>query len=169
MVYRTFNSCTNWKLFHLSAIKGKRIFENNQYPEWFYEKEFHDTLEKLIRKEKPKEQMVLDDQLTGKRLFYLQHRSFETIKLKKSLERVEAPIRPIVVMTKLKTVLPNLKTPMDLNIASNVVYKLTCSGCMSTYIAFTTRHSITRKKEYMGNVGCFENISRIVKKISIKI
>ena len=99
MVYRIFNSCSNWKLFHSSVVKAKRILENNQYSEWFYEKVFHETLEKLIRNDKPKEKMVLDEQVTGKRLFYIQYRGFETIKFIKSLERVEAPIRPIVVMT----------------------------------------------------------------------
>ena len=155
MVYRIFNSCSNWSLFHKSAEKGKRILENNQYPVWFYEKVFHETLEKLIRNEKPKEKMVLDEQVTCKRLFYIQYRGFETIKFIKSLEKVEAPIRPIIVMTKLKSVLPSLKAPMELSIASNVVYKLTCCGCRSTYVGFTTRHLITRKKEHMGKRGIF--------------
>ena len=168
MVYRIFNSCSNWLLFHRSAEKGKRILENNQYPEWFYEKVFHETLEKLIRNDKPKEKMVLNERVTGKRLFYIQYRGFETVKFIKSLEKAEAPIQPILLMTKLKNVLPSLKAPMELNIASNVVYKLTCSGCRSTYIGFTTRHLITRKKEHMGKRGvfgkhikdCHENINK---------
>ena len=51
------------------------------------------------------------------------------------------------------------------SISSNVVYKLTCTGRMSSYVGFTTRHFITRKKDHMGKrelfgrhfIDCSEN------------
>ena len=79
-------------------------------------------------------------------IIFRQYRGFETIKIIKSLEKVKAPIRPILVMTKLRTILPSLKAPKDKNIASNVVYKLTCSGCMSTYIGLPPDFSLVGRR-----------------------
>ena len=55
LVYRVFYSCSNWKLFHGSLERAKALLESNQYPESFFNPIFHDTLDTLIRKVKPKE------------------------------------------------------------------------------------------------------------------
>ena len=49
---------------------------------------------------------------------------------------------------KLKTVLPSLKPKVEMNLNSNVVYKMKCSGCSSSYVGMTSRHLITRLKEH---------------------
>ena len=92
----------------------------------------------------------------GKRLFFIQFRGFETLKFIKALEKVDAPIKPILIMRKLKIVLPSLKVPLERPISSNIIYKLTCTGCHSSYVGFTTRHLCSRKMEHMGKKGIFE-------------
>ena len=161
-----FNSCANWNLFHSSSEKAKRILENNKYPNWFYDKVFHDTLEKLIRKEKPKDELVLDEQVTGKRLFYLQYRGFETIKFIKISGESWISNKTNFGNEKIKDRFTKLKAPIDKNFASNVVYKLTCTGCMSSYIDLPPDISLVGRRRTRGKEVCLESISVIVKKIS---
>ena len=101
--------------------------------------------------------MVLDEQVTGKRLLYIQYSGFETIKFIKSLEKIEAPIRPIIVMTKLKSVLPSLKAPMELSIACNVVYKLTCFNFFLVEIIKNLGNQFFKLKicGWMQTIKCF--------------
>ena len=44
--------------------------------------------------------------------------------------------------------MPSLKTMIDKNTRSNVVYKLECSGCHASYVGLTSRHLITRVLEH---------------------
>ena len=48
----------------------------------------------------------------------------------------------------LKTCLPSLKTPFARELRSKVVYKLTGSGCNSTYVGQTVRHLVTMVDEH---------------------
>ena len=50
LVYRIFNSCSNWNLFHLSIKRAVSLQERNQYPNWFYKKVIHDTIKGLSKK-----------------------------------------------------------------------------------------------------------------------
>ena len=54
---------------------------------------------------------------------------------------------------KLKTCLPSLKTTVPKMLLSNVVYKLTCPGCESSYVGQTVRHVQRRLREHLGNKG----------------
>ena len=49
---------------------------------------------------------------------------------------------------KLKTCLPSVRTTFARDLRSKVVYKLTCSGCNSTYVGQTVRHLATRVDEH---------------------
>ena len=49
---------------------------------------------------------------------------------------------------KLKTCLPSLKTSLARELRTKVVYKLTSSGCNSTYVGQTVRHLATRVDEH---------------------
>ena len=49
---------------------------------------------------------------------------------------------------KLKTRLPSIKTSFARELRLKVVYKLTCSGCNSTYVGQTVRHLATRVDEH---------------------
>ena len=48
----------------------------------------------------------------------------------------------------LKTCLLSLKTSFARELRSKVLYKLTCSGCNSTYVGQTVRHLATRVDEH---------------------
>ena len=54
----------------------------------------------------------------------------------------------IFTTRKLKTCLPSLKTPFARELRSKVVYKLTGSGCNSTYVGQTVRHLATMVDEH---------------------
>ena len=153
LVYRVFYSCSSWKLFHGSLERAKALLESNQYPESFFNPIIHDTLDTLIRKIKPKEKLCLDEQVTGKRLFFIQYRGFHTLEYIKSLQKANAPIQPILIMRKLKSVLPNLKEPLEVHLSSNIIYKLKCHGCNACYIGLTTRHLVTRANEHTRSSG----------------
>ena len=48
------------------------------------------------------------------------------------------PGKVIFTLRKLKTVLPSLKEPVERNLKSGVVYKITCSHCEVCYVSKTT-------------------------------
>ena len=60
-----------------------------------------------------------------------------------------------VVMTtrKVKTVMPSLKSPVPRMHMSNVVYKLNCPRCKSSYVGQTSRHLLHRTREHLGSRG----------------
>ena len=62
--------------------------------------------------------------------------------------RQNAGAQVIFTTRKLKTCLPSLKSPFAKDLKSRVVYKLTCSGCNSTYVGQTVRHLTTRIEEH---------------------
>ena len=51
-------------------------------------------------------------------------------------------------MRKMKTVTPSLKEPVEMNLKSGVVYKLTCPRCTACYVGATSRHLQIRFKEH---------------------
>ena len=59
----------------------------------------------------------------------------------------------IFTTRKMKTCLPSLKTSFARKLRSKVAYKLTCSGCNSTYVGQTVRHLATRIDEYRKRVS----------------
>ena len=152
-VHRIFNSCSDWKYFHSSMEKAKKVLEDNQYPTEFYSPIIYNTLEKLVVKITPEEKPVFDEEVTGKRLFFVQYRGFETVQYINRLRDSGAPIQPILTTRKLRTALPTLKEPIPKNLSSNVIYRIKCTRCDSCYVGMTTRHLITRTKEHLGKNG----------------
>ena len=55
-VHRIYRACSDWKAFHESLEKAKKILNNNQYPSAFYEPIIHETLTKIVQKD-----IVTDD------------------------------------------------------------------------------------------------------------
>ena len=60
------------------------------------------------------------------------------------------PIKIVFTLRKLKTVTPSLKQPVEMNLKSGVVYKLTCPCCTACYVGATSRHLQVRFKEHVG-------------------
>ena len=59
----------------------------------------------------------------------------------------------IKLTTKTKSVLPSLKPAVPKMLQSNVVYKIDCPGCDSSYVGQTVRHLQRRFREHIGNKG----------------
>ena len=85
--------------------------------------------------------------------FFLTYRGKPTEQLAKSFRKLNAPCTLIMTLDKTKNVLPTLKPSVPKMLQSNVVYKISCPRCKSSYVGQTTRHLQQRFKEHVGNKG----------------
>ena len=58
-----------------------------------------------------------------------------------------------MTLDKTKNLLPSLKPYVPKMFQSNVVYKISCPRCESSYVGQTTRHLQQRFREHVGNKG----------------
>ena len=107
------------------------------------------------------EKPCFNEEVTGKRLFYIQYRGPETSKYVGDLIKQGAPIIPIFTTRKLRTCLSNLKPEIEKPLTSNVIYKIACPRCSSSYVGLTTRHVITRVKEHFEKNGIMRKHSEV--------
>ena len=85
--------------------------------------------------------------------FFINYRGKLTEKLATSLRKLNAPCKVIMTMVKIKHTLPSLKSFVPNMLRNNVVYKILCPRCKSSYVGQTTRHLQQRFKEHIGNKG----------------
>jgi len=78
----------------------------------------------------------------------LQYRGRETDNLIRQLSKVSVPIRPVLTLRKLNTIMPSLKPSVPLSLQSRVVYHIECPGCQASYVGSTVRHLHTRFAEH---------------------
>ena len=83
-----------------------------------------------------------------KQLFFIQYRGKVSEDLARSLHKINAPCTVVMILRKLKTVLPSLKPAVEKLLRSDVVYCITCPRCGTRYVGYTTRHLKTRYKEH---------------------
>ena len=57
-------------------------------------------------------------------------------------------VQVVFTTRKLESCLPSLKSAFSNDLKLRVVYKLSCSGCTSTYVGQTVRHLTTRIEEH---------------------
>ena len=148
MVHRIYNSTSSWPLFHKGIDEAKTILEYNQYPKVLYEKIIFKTLEKIIIGCKKAER---DDDDTFKNMVFIQYRGGISDTFVRKLRDTGAPIKPILTLRKVKSVLPTLKQNIDKLMTSNIVYEFTCPNCKVSYVGMTSRHLCTRIKEHQQN------------------
>ena len=130
--------------------RAKKILNQNQYPETFFEPIINKTLENIIT-EKEKDE-VSEEELEKHKLF-LYYRGKASENFAKDLKKAHAPCRTIFKLKKLKTVLPSLKPPVVKMLKSHVVYQMKCSSCDASYVGQTTRHLTTRLSEHKSRKG----------------
>ena len=82
------------------------------------------------------------------KLVMVEYRGKTSKNFARALQRVKAPCRVVMILRKLKTVLPSLKPKVDPMLKSSVVYHITCPGCTSSYVGQTDRHLTRRFKEH---------------------
>ena len=78
----------------------------------------------------------------------IQYRGPVTDKFVKTLFEIKAPVVPVITIRKIRTFVSTLKAKIPDNIASRVVYKITCPSCHACYVGQTDRHSCTRFGEH---------------------
>ena len=83
----------------------------------------------------------------NEKMIFLQYRGKLTDKFKCSLKKL-VPIKVILTLKKLKTVLPSLKPAIEKPFKSGIVYQITCPRCNSRYVGQSVRHLLTRIKEH---------------------
>ena len=164
-IYRIYRSCTNWKNFDKCLNKAINILENNQYPLSFIMPIINCTISKLVSgdcesTEECDDERVLDENAClnsisdkDKFKFFVAYRGRETDKLANAFYRLNAPCKVIMTTQKTKTVMPSLKPEVPKMLLSNVVYKIDCPRCKSSYIGQTSRILLRRTREHLGNRG----------------
>ncbi|XP_066929990.1 uncharacterized protein [Clytia hemisphaerica] len=145
MVYRIHRACSTPENFKSSIEKAKSILRKNQYPPSFYEPLMKKTIEKITKPPQTEEQK---DEEPEMKKFFLRYRGKITEQFQHSLKRVGAPVKVILTIRKLKTLLPSLKTPVEKEYKSWVVYQINCSRCQSCYVGQTARHLLSRIREH---------------------
>ena len=131
-VHRIYRACSSWQSFIDSLGKAKRILEKNQYPPSFYDPIIKQTLDSIVGEvkhptEKPSTQ---SNARSGKVSLFIQYRGKCTEDYACALHKVNAPCTIIMIVVKLKTVLPSLKPPLEKMLKSGLVYRLTCRSTL---------------------------------------
>ena len=153
-VYRIYRACSNWKNFHDSLERAKRVLERNQYPPTFYEPIISQTLNDLQgATQQPPTSPSQKTAEVEKVQLRIQYRGKCSEEYAKALHKIEAPCMVVMTLRKLKTVLPSLKPPVEKLLRSGVVYQLMCPSCSACYVGMTCRHLQTRLKEHIQRPG----------------
>ena len=164
-VYRIYRACSNWKHFHTSLEKAKRILERNQYPPDFYEPIIKKTLQNIVGEDKPSQtndvrqesppqpshgepQATHPEDAPRKKMIFIQYRGKCTEAFARALHRCKAPCTVVMTLRTLRSVLPSLKPSVEKEIRSGIVYQVKCPRCQACYVGCTTRHLITRSGEH---------------------
>ena len=159
MIHRIYRACSDWSYISESLEKAKLILRNNQYPECFTDEIIAKTLSKIINKaEMEPEQTEKEDDI----LFFINYRGKVTEEYSKEIKRIcantespscKVPIKIIMTMRKLRSILPPLKPQIPKMLKSGVIYKLNCPVCKDSYVGETERHMITRFTEHILREG----------------
>lgn len=82
---------------------------------------------------------------------FMQYRGEITDRFVQKLKETGAPVKPILTLRKVKTVLPSLKEKVEKVVTSNIIYQYKCPNCSVSYVGMTTRHLCTRVNEHKSN------------------
>ena len=151
-VHRVFRSTSTWEYFDQALEKNRKQWIENQYPKNWSDRVVFEILKKIIEEKKnlevkasePRNDKWLKDSPPLPTMQYRGNRS----QLLAAKVRLIFGAQIIFTTRKLKTCLPSLKTSFARELRSKVVYKLTCSGCNSTYVGQTVLHLATRVDEH---------------------
>ena len=121
-------------------------------PSSFYEPIIQETLQKIdaptVEQEPAQNQNDPTEESTPKHLFKIQYRGTVTDSFVQTLHNIKAPVLPVIIIRKIRTFVSTLKAKVPDEIASRVVYQITCPSCHACYVGQTDRHSCTRFGEH---------------------
>ena len=151
-VHRVFRSTSTWEYFDQALEKNRKLWIENQYPKNWSDRVVFETLNKIIKGKKNLEVKASEPRnvkwlKNSPPLLTMQYRGNPS-QLLAAMVRQISGAQIIFTTRKLKTCLPSLKNSFARELRSKVVYKLTCSGCNSTYVGQTVRHLATRVDEH---------------------
>ena len=146
-VHRIYRACSTWENFHSSLERAIKILHNNQYPADFYEPLIRASIEKLYVPHEISEPESESDEV-AKHMVFLQYRGKITEEYVRALHKLNAPCKPILTLSKLKTILPTLKVQVDKECRARIVYKVSCPRCKACYVGQTDRHYLIRFREH---------------------
>ena len=151
-IHRIYRACSTWQRFHNGISSAKEILNQNQYPPSFVDPIIHNTISKLVSPHhdnldetvEAETNLSLDSNACAnvvpeheKYKFFLVYRGKPTENLAKSFKKLNAPCKVIMTTKKLKQALPSLNSSVPKMLRSNVVYKIECPGCESSYVRRT--------------------------------
>ncbi len=156
-VHRIYRCCSSWEQVTSSLQRAKDVLDKNQYPAEFYEPIIGETINKIQASINQQNNTETQDaapphstappQVTApspKHMMKVQYRGAITDKFVKTLYEAHAPVVAVITLRKIRTFISPLKVKVPDEIASRVVYKITCPGCHACYVGQTDRHSRTR-------------------------
>ena len=172
-VHRIYRACSSWSNFHSGITEAIEILKNNQYPLDFIQPIINSTLNSILGctndinssmnssfEDSDSSFISLDSNACRfkfeekeKFLFFINYRGKLTDKLALSFKKLNAPCKVVMTMKKVKFSLPSLKPFVPDMLKNNVVYKIECPRCNSSYVGQTSRHLQQRFKEHVGNKG----------------
>ena len=129
LVHRIYRACSTWAAFTESIQRAKSILERNQYPPEFYDNIIYTTLEKIIIKSNevptptPTPAIAQEVQIESHQPYLLsvQYRGRDTDNLVRRLSKLTTPIRTVLTLRKMKTVMPSLKPSIPTILRSRVI------------------------------------------------
>ena len=151
-VHRVFRSTSSWEQFDKAMETKRAQWLTNQYPENWSAKVASDALCKIIEgKGKPLDSdrglSVQSPKDVKPPMLMVQYRGNQSQYFANRLRKL-TNVQVNFPTRKLQSCLPSLKSTFSNELKPRVVYKLSCSGCTSTYVGQTVRHLTTRIEEH---------------------
>ena len=151
-VHRVFRSTPNREQFDKTLETNRAQWLTNQYHENWSAKVASDTFCKIIEvKGKPMDsERCLSTQSpkdVKPLMLIVQYRGNQSQYFANRLQKL-TNVQVVFTTRKQESCLPSLKSAFSNDLKSRVVYKLSCSGCTSTYVGQTVRHLTTRIEEH---------------------
>ena len=122
-VHRIHRASSTEEKFQVGLMEAKKILQDNQYPSSFFEPIIKETISKIMDTDERTPRNI-ENAPIRKALLCLQYRGQPTNRFIKKLRDCGAPIKTVLTMRKLKTVLPSLKPKLQKPIKSSVVYQI---------------------------------------------
>ena len=151
LLFRSYTISSNWELVHKEVSRIKSFLQKNAYTESYIDNAIKQFFNKIFGNRDP---IAVNETETHEIVLpYLGSISSRVRRNLKSLAKKYIPKCQIKIIFKSPAKLSSVftfKDKLQSYLVSGVVYKYTCSGCNSTYIGKTSRHTQKRFSEHMG-------------------
>ena len=151
LLFRSYTISSNWELVHKEVSRIKSFLQKNAYTESYIDNAIKQFFNKIFG---DRNYIAINETETHEIVLpYLGSISSRVRRNLKSLAKKYIPKCQIKIIFKSPAKLSSVftfKDKLQSYLVLGVVYKYTCSGCNSTYIGKTSRHTQKRFSEHMG-------------------